>query len=1039
MARKKSQNSVSLFPFLAVLVCTMGALILLLLLTTRRIQKQQDEGLVAAEVADDASEALDIIELDASFNLTSADDQKPAAVPGNSAPDQLPLTLPDPFASPFASPFADAEPHAESIAALKDTPDLNTLTIPEFNDADEEANNPLTLPEPARKTNFELQLEIDELTATLDKETAEHKQLLKDIAAVEELLAANTGDDMDIQMDQLSSLKRQEEVLKSQLEDQQLALNELNKRLDVASRTTEEAENILQARESALISLRKITQENTDLSVAGSDKTLLEFSNSSGTSRRPIVVEVAGDGFRFQPANVMITADQMEGFPQNDNPLLAGIAASHEHASANGLSVSPYVLLLVRPNGSLAFYAAQRTLKNANIHFGYELVDQSQNVVTGKMDLRERDAIRSAVATALTRQQKLYSGLLAQLQDLQPSQNKQPSQQPRLLPDGRIAMPGESGHDSFGQYFVGGTPPPESVGLQNRLEAARQQQAVQDRWPQIADAANAVEANSDTMGQSTDGQSAVSELLPSTNDSQFNPFNLKDGVGGDEFADNGTGSGSATESSPWPQQPDPAAELQQQLAASELPGDGDWLSGMKNDSDSTEIGFGGPSHDELSEAGPSSILESMLNSAQQQQPNKPAAVLPQLSPEEVRRAEEVKRLNQLAGNFGLGNFNNQGDTTNQGNSASQGIAANPLAASPSAGQPRSIASQQAPAGQSSDTSFWANQFVDAGTPGSATNAAEGASVPPSFGPESSANASSDIAPKPTDLHASVIQEDDFNTAISEAFDEEMPDRINLSWLQESSPIPQPESPNSNSNPGSQLTPDWSESATAPADSTTRTVGAPENPFTVEAAEGQRASDQFSAGMQGGMGGEASASVEPSATDNAISEFLRSIDAELDASRPDPFLLTLLDSANSTQDGKFAGRHPVTIVMNGDLMKVGGSPPINLQALSQQQVVDATLNALAVEMDSKPAQNGRFALPFVDWKVDSSSRQRQANLQKLLERMDVPTRSITPGARAEQPDVPVLNWPGFGQPAPLRESADPIQITPPARSERGLSL
>jgi len=43
MTKRRSQNAVSLFPFLAVLVCTMGALILLLLVTTRRIRQKQEE------------------------------------------------------------------------------------------------------------------------------------------------------------------------------------------------------------------------------------------------------------------------------------------------------------------------------------------------------------------------------------------------------------------------------------------------------------------------------------------------------------------------------------------------------------------------------------------------------------------------------------------------------------------------------------------------------------------------------------------------------------------------------------------------------------------------------------------------------------------------------------------------------------------------------------------------------------------------------------------------------------------------------------
>lgn len=47
---RRTENPVSLFPFLAVLICAMGALILLLLVTTRRIRHQQEEAVAAAVV-----------------------------------------------------------------------------------------------------------------------------------------------------------------------------------------------------------------------------------------------------------------------------------------------------------------------------------------------------------------------------------------------------------------------------------------------------------------------------------------------------------------------------------------------------------------------------------------------------------------------------------------------------------------------------------------------------------------------------------------------------------------------------------------------------------------------------------------------------------------------------------------------------------------------------------------------------------------------------------------------------------------------------
>ena len=49
-ARRSTTPSVQLFPFLAVLVCVMGALIFLLLVTTRRIRQQAIERAAAVEL-----------------------------------------------------------------------------------------------------------------------------------------------------------------------------------------------------------------------------------------------------------------------------------------------------------------------------------------------------------------------------------------------------------------------------------------------------------------------------------------------------------------------------------------------------------------------------------------------------------------------------------------------------------------------------------------------------------------------------------------------------------------------------------------------------------------------------------------------------------------------------------------------------------------------------------------------------------------------------------------------------------------------------
>ena len=71
MARRHHQHSVSLFPFLAVLVCAMGSLILLLLVMTRKIRHDQQAELntnappIVVTQPVDRSAELRALELDA--------------------------------------------------------------------------------------------------------------------------------------------------------------------------------------------------------------------------------------------------------------------------------------------------------------------------------------------------------------------------------------------------------------------------------------------------------------------------------------------------------------------------------------------------------------------------------------------------------------------------------------------------------------------------------------------------------------------------------------------------------------------------------------------------------------------------------------------------------------------------------------------------------------------------------------------------------------------------------------------------------------
>lgn len=169
-----------------------------------------------------------------------------------------------------------------------------------------------------------------------------------------------------------------------------------------AEDAVKEAELLLFEKQSAIVALREQIQSAEAQAAAVSGvRTLVEFSNSTGTTRTPIVIDVSAGGFEFLPNAIRVTMADMEKFPVRDNPLLSAILAIHQHRSGRSLTAEPYVLLLVRPGGSLPFYGAQRILTEAKIHYGYELLTAERKVVVDGADLLEPPAVQLGAAGGL--------------------------------------------------------------------------------------------------------------------------------------------------------------------------------------------------------------------------------------------------------------------------------------------------------------------------------------------------------------------------------------------------------------------------------------------------------------------------------------------------------------------------------------------------------------------------------------------------------------------------------------------------------------
>jgi hypothetical protein len=96
------------------------------------------------------------------------------------------------------------------------------------------------------------------------------------------------------------------------------------------------------------------------------------------------------------------------------NPLAAALRATREYLISHGgfdpaQSGEPYPLLLVRPDGIAAYYAARAAMKSWGTDFGYELIDDDWKLAFPRPDPQLAQVVGQALQSARARQQRLIA------------------------------------------------------------------------------------------------------------------------------------------------------------------------------------------------------------------------------------------------------------------------------------------------------------------------------------------------------------------------------------------------------------------------------------------------------------------------------------------------------------------------------------------------------------------------------------------------------------------------------------------------------
>ncbi len=324
-SRAASEDAFSLFPFLAVLLCTMGTLSLVFVLVARKTSAEPTPD------ADDEAAAVAVVPFDGS-----------AAT----------------FGHEISGTIVDADALASALNGGLSTNDAPSLS--EYERALEKTGNASLEDVRGETENLDWLLsELSNMRETAEKNLAEQRARLANAeAAIAQLRA------------EAQAAEQKYEALVNSGENE--GLDELKARLQSVDC---EIEKLMEEAE-------KLREENAD---AKHSYAIVPYQGKKGTFRRPIFVECNADGVFIEPEGVKFDERDFLLAQYPGNPFDAALrAVAHRYLvtggqkTASGDAIEPYPLIIVRPSGAKHFYAAIAALASWGELYGYEFVEEDQ-------------------------------------------------------------------------------------------------------------------------------------------------------------------------------------------------------------------------------------------------------------------------------------------------------------------------------------------------------------------------------------------------------------------------------------------------------------------------------------------------------------------------------------------------------------------------------------------------------------------------------------------------------------------------------------
>ncbi|WP_437194375.1 hypothetical protein [Planctomicrobium sp. SH527] len=334
MKRRPASASMSLFSYLDGLVCTMGALILLLLMTAQRMRDQVLETYNQTQI-------VDVTEVE-------------------------PLPAPPPTLMPVPGPSNDEVAAREAQIAEEIAAHQRAVAAHEAELK-------------SKHTEWNGKLEsLSDLTNRIAKEVEQARQRIQDNSAEVEQIERERA--------QLTTLMAMATEKNGQARSTEAELHQ-------------QAENLLRIREE---NLKKVEAAKVQKALRNPVFEIETSDGRSGTQRRPILIECTADSLTFVSEKISISAAMLNEFPPEYNPLLAGTEALQAYWTAydkqQGKQGSkPYVLMIVRPGGTVGYYVARKFLEKIDEDFGYELVSATAEFKWPDADPGAVEACQNAI------------------------------------------------------------------------------------------------------------------------------------------------------------------------------------------------------------------------------------------------------------------------------------------------------------------------------------------------------------------------------------------------------------------------------------------------------------------------------------------------------------------------------------------------------------------------------------------------------------------------------------------------------------------